>query len=144
MVHKLLAVGQYLYFEYYDLYPWEGTTLEEVRDAEFLFMTMHTGELLPGNLRADNYKMPPPSAEFLTRMANPVPIVHRQYATPLVPATVYAIEIRQSQQVYVIRCRGEFVKAAIGEATGTQSVAELYKKACEDIDQFSPTHTNTP
>jgi hypothetical protein len=59
MIRQMLAEGRTLYFEYYDVYPSEGTSMRDVARAELVFLLMHTGKLLPGNLKADGLSLFP-------------------------------------------------------------------------------------
>jgi hypothetical protein len=59
MIRQMLAEGRALHFEYYDVYPSEGTSMRDVARAEFVFLLMHTGKLLPGNLKADGLSLFP-------------------------------------------------------------------------------------
>jgi len=59
MIRLMLAQGRTLYFEYYDVYPSEATSMRDVARAEFAFLVMHTGQLLPGNLKADGLSLFP-------------------------------------------------------------------------------------
>lgn len=54
-VRLMLALGRIMYFEYLDVYASESITARDVAGTEFFFMMMHTGNILPGNVRADGY-----------------------------------------------------------------------------------------
>jgi hypothetical protein len=60
MIRQMLAIGQPMYFEYCAADP--ASTAGSARDiarAEFVFMLLHTGELLPGNLKLDGLSLFP-------------------------------------------------------------------------------------
>ena len=72
LVRAMLGEGKAMYFEYYDVYPWENTAPEQVNALEFAFMTMlGDGPLLPGNLRADNYRLFTAGAMDTSRSEDP-------------------------------------------------------------------------
>lgn len=63
MIRQMLAAGRTMYFEYYEVDPLsEAATSRDIARAEFLFLLLHTGALLPGNLKADGLSLFPDAA----------------------------------------------------------------------------------
>lgn len=59
MIRQVLAAERSMYFEFCEVQMAEISTTRDVARAEFAFMLLHTGELLPGNLRADGLSLFP-------------------------------------------------------------------------------------
>ncbi|CAG0978975.1 hypothetical protein BURK2_01729 [Burkholderiales bacterium] len=55
-VRHMLACQRAMYFEYLEVFPWEDCPSQVVAGTEFVFMMLHSGGLLPGNMRADNFR----------------------------------------------------------------------------------------
>jgi predicted GIY-YIG superfamily endonuclease len=55
-VRRELARQRPMYFEYLDVSVSDAYSSEVIAATEFVFMMLHSGRLLPGNMRADNYR----------------------------------------------------------------------------------------
>jgi hypothetical protein len=55
-VRRELACQRPMYFEYVDVSASDAYPADVIAATEFVFMMLHSGRLLPGNKRADNYR----------------------------------------------------------------------------------------
>lgn len=63
MVRLMVAAGRAMYFEYCAVDPSsQAATRQDIARAEFCFLLLHTGQLLPGNLKADGLSLFPDTA----------------------------------------------------------------------------------
>jgi hypothetical protein len=69
MVRQMIQAERTMYFEYCAIDPASlVSTGRDIARAEFYFMLMHTGELLPGNRKADGISLfPDPNVQSLVQ-----------------------------------------------------------------------------